>query len=300
MSTMAQEYSPSIRIVCLPVELQTTHEVARFVDHHLGAGGVSAVYITNNKAANGAEFRSAVVHIDSWYSGINPLKTALLNSPEKGICVPADADSIKFHFANGKPMTHVKIILDHNTMAKLPPYSPVLELGDADWHSIYIPVVPDDLAIEGTDVDLTHLFENQLKVGRITRIDYVTRKLADSDKEIRSAYVHFQYWCDNLDVGRIRKFMNEAGEFHCRGYYNGFDFIRFDTRRFLAFKINHKPIPEADGSLNVHQLNAIKVSLEKENADLRSEMEVMHLENVRLANLIQGTSNVNKIEDGEL
>lgn len=299
-SSMAQDCNPSIRIVCLPVELQTTHDVARFVDHHLGAGGVCGVYITNNKAANGAEFRSAVVHMDSWYTGINPLKSALLQSADKGVCVPASNKETSFHFANGSPMSHVKILLGHNTMAKLPPYSAALELGDSDWRSIYIPVVPEDLAIEGAEVDLTYLFENHLKVGRITRIDYVTRKLAESDKEIRSAYVHFQYWCDNLDVGRIRKFMNESGEFHCRGFYNGFEFIRFDTRRFLAFKINHTPIPDADGSLNIHQLNAIKIGLEKENTDLRSEMEAMHEENIRLVNLLQGTGKINTIEDGEV
>jgi len=42
--------------------------------------------------------------------------------------------------------------------------------------------------------------------------------------------------------------------------------------------VNHKPIPEADGSLNVHQLNAIKVGLEKENTELRAKVDDMEAE----------------------
>jgi len=265
--------------------------VAYFVDQTLGMGSVAAVYIQNNKSSNGADFRSAIVHIDTLTS--HGLDVLSISAGQNGY----NFTSNDYHFANGKPMTHLKITIDRNMMAKRPPYSDVLQLVESDWRSIYIPVVPNDLAIDGAEVDLTYMFEDQLKVGRISRIDYVTRILPDSEKEVRSAYIHFEYWCDNLDVGRIRKFMNEAGEFHCRGYYNGFDFLRFDNNRFLALKINHKPIPEADGSLNIHQLNAIKIALEQENSDLRAELEALHEQNVLMADQLQGnTVFVNKID----
>jgi len=156
-------------------------------------------------------------------------------------------------------------------------YSEHLDLQDS-WRSIYIPVVPTDLLIGGQEVDLVKFFEQALNVGRISRIDFVNRKLESTDKEIRSAYVHFDFWCDNHVATNLRRVIDYYGEYKCKGFYDGFVFNHFDNNRFMAFKVNHKPIPEADGSLNVHQLNAIKVGLEKENTELRAKVDDMEAE----------------------
>jgi len=298
---------PAIRIACLPVEMDSTDAVASFIDYGLGAGNVSAVYINNSKAANGAEFRSATVVLRNWHDENSAFKTSLAESGANGIQIKCESSGWKFSFSNGKPMTHLKFIADTTMAPQLPPYSPELILSDNDWKSIYVPVVPTDLTFDGSEVDLTQLFEEHLKLGRIKRIDYISRKLADSDKDIRSAYVHFDYWSDNQETVRVRKFIDQCGEFQCRGFYTGFHFKRFDRNRFLAFKVNHKPIPDADGSLNIHQLTAANIVLEKENTDLRTEMVDMHTEMMdlrdeisRLNNILTGQTTISIVEDDEV
>jgi hypothetical protein len=69
----------------------------------------------------------------------------------------------------------------------------------------------------------------------------------------------------------VRKSVNARGEFVCHGYYNGFDFCKFDRNRFITFKVNYKPIPTADASLNIHQLAAAKEALEKRVAELEAK-----------------------------
>jgi len=271
---------PAIRIACLPVELDSTDSIASFIHYGAGFGPVSAVYINKSRAPNGVEFRGATVILKNWHSEDSMFKVGLAEAGSQGIKCACETEGWNFTFPNGKPMTHLKFIADSTTAPQLPPYSPELKLGPDDWKSIYIPVLPTDLAFDGDGVDLNELIENHLKLGRVKRIDITKRKLGESEKDTYAAYVHFEYWTDNQETLRVRKFIDKTGEFQCRGFYDGFRMKRFDHNRFLAFKVNHKPIPDADGSLNIHQLTAANKGLEKENVDLRAEMVAMHTDMV--------------------
>jgi hypothetical protein len=66
-----------------------------------------------------------------------------------------------------------------------------------------------------------------------------------------------------------------------RGFHNGIEMVKFTGNqsqfdhpfRYFVFKINHKPIPDADGKLNIHQLAALKTKHEAQLEEAYSEIE---------------------------
>jgi hypothetical protein len=149
-----------------------------------------------------------------------------------------------------------------------------LQLEEGEWTSIYIPVIPPDLTMDNGDMryndqsSFAELFEDQLKIGQVSRIDFVTR----SNKKGRSAYVHFDHWYDNSVAKYIRDQIQTKDLFVCNGFYDGYEFCEFDRLRFIVFKVNNRPIPEIvlAEDLNVPQLIARVKELEQEIARLKS------------------------------
>jgi hypothetical protein len=271
----------AIRIVSLPSELQTTYDVATFCENVLHINEVAGVSILPLQTNLGVRYRSAIVDIAKWEETNSYLQT--LGVPDNtGVQISEKDLPMSIHFDNGKPMPHLKVIV---ATPQNPATTP-LDLSQGDWTSIYMPVLPADLAMDNGDVkyndeaSLSAFFEDELKIGQVSRVDFVTRIIPGQETTVRSAYVHFDHWYDNNITKTVRKTIQARGEFVCHGYYNGFDFCKFDRSRFITFKVNYKPIPTADASLNIHQLAAAKEALEKRVAELEAR-------NAELENRIQ-------------
>ena len=153
--------------------------------------------------------------------------------------------------------------------------------------SLYIPSIPSGLYTfnEGqtiaepfTESRLTHMLEEFIYLGKVSRIDFV-----EKEGRGRSAFVHFEKWNDHENVDIFCHILNTEGSVifsHIDEWAKGNvkdirKNINFGTlhngkrRNFnLIFKINHSPIPEADGALNIHQLTAANLFLENKVKEL--------------------------------
>jgi hypothetical protein len=260
----------AIRLVSLPSEIQTGGDVFQFMKNVLRMDATS-VNIVPMQTESGVRYRSAFVDIASTGEEdpllIQALMEGFANIHDQNI--PGG-----IHFDNGKPMSHIKIIPAKRHGASKDPLT--LEVGD--WTSIYIPVLPDDLSMDNGDVrlnsedTLAEFFEDQLKIGKVSRIDFMSKPVPNSDRVAKCAYVHFDSWYDNNVAKLVRKTINSKGEFSCNGYYDGFEFCRFERNRYINFKVNHKPIPAATEEMNVHQLAARVKYLEEQNSLLEEQL----------------------------
>jgi hypothetical protein len=98
----------TLRIACLPQEIQTEEQIYRFIEGILKVRA-TGVKIVHMRSGSGVTFRTAFVEIDENKTPLNIMKAARSQS---GIVIksgdPGDA-STGFRFDNGKLMTHVKI-----------------------------------------------------------------------------------------------------------------------------------------------------------------------------------------------
>jgi hypothetical protein len=135
------------------------------------------------------------------------------------------------------------------------------------WMSIYIPIIPHDVMLNGhsfgTVQDIEDFFKNKMVIGDVKRVDLITKPRGNN--QTVSAFIHFNEWFAASD--RLRDFMeSNGGEFRCTGYFDyvtgeNYSFYSKQNRsfdRFITFKINKNPIPEitpmAAAELNIHQL----------------------------------------------
>lgn len=136
-----------------------------------------------------------------------------------------------------------------------------------NWMSIYLPCIPPDMMLDGkafgTIEDVTDFFETELCVGKVKRVDLITKPRGQTN--ILAAFVHFDYWYQKSE--KMREFMDGPGKGECRitGYF--YSSQNRSLARYLTFKINTSPIPEIApmqaAELNVHQLvHALEVARE--------------------------------------
>lgn len=192
----------------------------------------------------------------------------------------------QFVFSNGKPMTHISIRNVKTTprtdliRASLDGAEPLFYADQAPemWSSIYIPNIVSAIHYDGKhlgdssnipllEANLKEIFEEKLCVGRIGRVDFVDAPILNSTGDtIRSnlkAFVHFNWWANTPTAIQLRQTLEQEGQFRMigvpnkRGGIDGFSGITSQLHPFLLLKVNHKPIPAAVGTLNVHQLTAI-------------------------------------------
>jgi hypothetical protein len=277
----------AIRLVSLPSEIQSGGDVFQFVKNILRLEPIS-VNIVPMQTEQGVRYRSAF--IDIAYTGeedpllIQALMEGFANIHDQNI--PGG-----IHFDNGKPMSHIKIV----PAKKHAPSKEPLALEAGDWTSIYIPVITEDLTMDNGDVrlnnedELVAFFEEKLKLGKVSRIDFMSKPVPNSDRVAKCAYVHFDHWYDNHTAKLVRKVISDKGEFSCNGFYDGFEFCRFDKNRYINLKINHKPIPAVIEDMNVHQLAARVKILEEQNSQLEQRIAEIHNENDNL-NYMQGNA----------
>ena len=253
----------------------------------------SSVNIVVMQTESGVHYRTAFVDVKQWdeYEQVNAFQSKLVDAGQAGIILQSRDFPAPLHFDNGKPMSHMKIAV----AKKHSPSTEPLQLEDGEWSSIYIPVIPADLGMDNGDVrynteeSLCEFFEDHLKIGQVSRIDFMTKSVPGSDREVRCAYVHFDKWYDNHTAKLVRKTIASKGEFSCNGFYDGFEFRRFQFSRFINFKVNHKPIPAATADMNVHQLAARVKLLEEQNAQLEERIAELENENDDLK-YMQGNS----------
>ena len=165
-----------------------------------------------------------------------------------------------------------------------------LDLKETDWTSIYIPQIPDTLYLDGVigreeegktpmhEFVLEWLIQTNLELGQVSRIDYVTRASVGSAPPTKSAFVHMAHWNDTPHVRNFRQTLETKGAWKLASAIdkkqNNKVLQILDTvggksvPRYLSLKINVAPIPEADASLNVHQLATAKAALEQQVANL--------------------------------
>jgi hypothetical protein len=111
------------------------------------------------------------------------------------------------------------------------------------------------------------MIEQGLQLGEVSRIDFVNKPIGDTNA--RMAYVHFSKWYDNRSVEELRNQLNTVGskKFYKFGSQatGSFSFKgSLEANRYLVFKINHKPIPDAPEGANAAQLAAANVYLENQ------------------------------------
>ena len=146
---------------------------------------------------------------------------------------------------------------------------------------MYVPCIPPDMMLDGkrfsTIEDVTDFFENKLCIGKVKRVDLITKPRGHTN--ILAAFVHFDCWYHTSED--MRKFMMGDGNGQCNihGYFkrtneddrgehrNFYSSQNRSFGRYLTCKINTNPIPEIApmlaSELNIHQLvHALEVARE--------------------------------------
>lgn len=272
-----------LRIVSLPCELQTEKDVKYFLENTLDLGKMMNVSMMKLKTGN-TYYRTATaewkennvgkvgkMYMDSLMKDGLFLDT--LYTEHNGEIVSQRGN---FHFENGKPMSHLKITYSEYkkesvvesvgvskvSLLKKMMTEPVLDVSDT-WSSIYLPSVVGKHKEEAFMKEV-FLHEN---IGQVSRVDYVTKKT--NEKELTTAYVHFEKWYDNDHCRMIRSRIEKEGQYK---YF-------VNANSYLLFRINHTPIKTVtDPSLNIHQMSAKAEYFEKESTYLKDLVTNMQKE----------------------
>jgi hypothetical protein len=273
---MSSSVVSSIRIVSLPMEFQTQDGVIDLVENVLQLGSVASVSLTENYTAVQVRYLSATVDLSSQGDSVNACHvfSTLEDDGSKSVQIECD---VPIHWNNGKPMGYVSIRRANLVSTFGRGDAPIMPLEVDSWMSIYIPVIPNDLSISsGSTVasfklgDLQSLIENKLRLGKVKRVDFVSRPHSMEHCEVQSAFVHFESWYDLPYAAKVRDAMNASGSYRQKGYLDKDGFVAFvapteegTVGRFLTFKINHKPIPDVKPEMNIEQLAAANAQMAK-------------------------------------
>lgn len=149
-----------------------------------------------------------------------------------------------------------------------------LVIGENEWTSLYIPVIPPDLVIvnagAGVRIDnentMKWFIEKRLQLGSVSRVDFYKRK---SEGGVLSAFVHFNHWYQQS--AQLRENINISGEFRLalddmRSIHNEY------SHRFMTLKENKTPIPAViEVPKNISQIIHDNSVMEKRIAELEAK-----------------------------
>jgi hypothetical protein len=302
-----------IRIVCLPKGYETKESVYELVETIFGLGQPSCIRIQEFICSSPVQptYYSAFVYFVNFYkTNIAESITQSIQGLPLNTTLKVFPSFTEFYWNNGKKMLHLSfqrikpmetqtIMMSEPMMMTTETNPPViLPLEESDWSGLHIPIITNDMCIDGKrflPTDFEDFIENKLQIGKVRRIDYVERddivKTADGRIEhinkgdiipgsipVTAIFIHMKYWYDTLGAHTIRNNLVENGQFRLSGYWNKetntthyFKNIFDEYKKpYFVLKINHRPIPDADGKLNIHQLAAIKTKLEKEIEELKA------------------------------
>ena len=305
-------YQPMcLQIVALPAGYTNSETVTELLSRVMSIGEPRDIRIIEKKNYNQKlkatiVTRTALVEFNVWFN------TPIAHSLYYALCRIGDNDddqlrsqsvrliveNTNFQWENGDPMTHLSV-----REATMPKSSVAvaaaggeaavtearhLSLTESDWNSLYIPLIPNSMSLLNPDgtirtfqpKHLQSFIENDLQLGKVSRIDFIDRKI-DNVGTVKAVFIHFENWNDNATVTNLRNTLNTQEHARQHGYYDGKHFHKFIVRNengdkvpgYFAFKINHKPIPEvAPTELNMSQLVAANKVLSEKMAERDAEI----------------------------
>ena len=283
----------SLQLISLPHEYSDEDGVKNLFENVLCIGKTSNVRIIERKQYNqrlrkDILIKTAFIDFENWNhtEAVDNMLMCINNSSittnnRKPSITVVIEESI--HWENGGDnMTHLSIreaIVGSGNVERIPDTNNKMTLGEDDWMSMYIPILPTNMYIQHPD-NTTNTFqprhlklfiENDLKIGKVLRVDFIDRELEDG-QIVKSVFVHFENWNNNANAKFLREKLNNDGQFKQKGYYDGSNMHRFmvindnaeKVPGYFVFKINHKPIPDvAETELNMSQLVAANKVLEE-------------------------------------
>jgi len=292
----------SLRITTLPKGYIDEDGAKKLMEEVLSIGKVSNIVITeksffNRRLKTYTTTHSATVDFNSW--GNNNATTQLSqhlsqNNNAKVSIVAND----QLYWENGEQMTHLSVSKNTSSVQSLSGVSKetdensYLELTDDDWKSVYIPFISSNMLISTPEGSTTRFIpkiqeyiENTICLGKVSRVDFVDRELENGNRG-KALFIHFEHWCDNEYVKRFRNMLDTSGHYRFKGEYNNGVFCKLYALNdegdkvpgYIVFKINHKPIPEVENEVNVHQLQAANVFLTEELEKKTKELEDLKTE----------------------
>ena len=291
----------SLQLVSLPIEYNDTEAVIALFETTLRIGKVSNVRIIertnyNQRLRSQIVTKTAFIDLECMYNtqAVRELQHYLNN--EVGVTQTPSVTAVTefpIHWENGDNMTHLSIrtAIEGSGKPKDTSSQPAatsepdnMELAETEWKSVYIPILPANMYVNNPVDNSYHTFqprnlksllENELRLGKVRRVDFIDRELEDG-QSVKSAFIHFDYWYNNNNAKFLRDKLNTTGQFKQKGFYDGSNTHRFMIRNdngdkvpgYFVFKINHKPIPEVEETeLNMSQLVAANKVLEEKMAE---------------------------------
>ena len=285
----------SLQLVSLPSEYNSKDGVQELIEKILRIGKVENIRIIERKNYN-HRLHTEVVTKTAFVDFIHWNNTQSVQELHRLLNVETNQQgrtnsvtvitSTPIHWDNGDNMTHLSIREARVGSGKEDVESSTVAVADEglvlnpdDWNSLYIPVLPNNMYIQHPDNTsntfqprhLKMFIENDLKLGKVQRVDFIDRELEDSNVVVKSVFIHFESWNNNTNTRFLREKLNTLGQFKQKGYYDG-GMHRILIRNengdkvpgYFVFKINHKPIPEVgETELNMSQLVAANKVLEE-------------------------------------
>jgi len=273
----------AFRITTLPREYRTETQVIALVERVLEWGTIKSVKINQFTAKNGAKYCSAIVSMQSWNENCRTVLSDAETTGRHTVTFQPDT-GLSHTWDNGKPMTHISFSFfdekeSDDIVETQQRVTKTLEIEEGEWSSLHIPIIPNGLRVSLknglvefiNEHSLKAFIEDKLRLGKVKRIDFVDRDDLPMKPFVKAAFIHFESWYDNKNVAFLRRQLNTEGRFRQKGFYDGSELRKFfvesatgegDSDAYFVFKINHRPIPDADAcGLNIHQLAAINAKL---------------------------------------
>lgn len=319
------EESLSLRMTTLPKGYTDEDSAKKLFEEVLRIGKVSKIVITeknffNRRLNTNTVTHSATVDFDTCENN-NATRQLIQHFHDNKHTKLSIVANDQLYWENGEPMTHLSVSKNVSSIQSLSGVSKEtgdnvhLELSDDDWKSVYIPFIPSNMLIgtpEGSTTrfipNIRDYIETTLRIGKVSRVDFVDRELENGSRG-KALFVHFEHWYDHEYTKSFRNMLDTTGHYRFKGEYNNGVFCKLYALNedgdkvpgYIVFKINHKPIPEVENEVNVHQLQAANVFLTeelekkvKEVEDLQKELE-RYKEIVRSGGSNAVTSDVNAI-----
>tara|TARA_B110000285_G_scaffold231802_1_gene301321 strand:- start:2118 stop:3158 length:1041 start_codon:yes stop_codon:yes gene_type:complete len=298
----------SLQLVSLPIEYNDEESVKKLFENVLHIGTVTNVRIIERKNYNQRLRSEVVTHtafidFENWNNteAVNCMlyyinnTTQNTNNARKTSITAVIKEEI--HWNNGENMTHLSIREARVGSGKVESSNDtneLIELNGDDWNSLYIPILPANMSIHHPDNttntfqprNLKSFIENELRLGKVLRVDFIDRELEDGQL-VKSVFIHFENWNNNANANFLREKLNKEGQFKQKGYYDGYNMHKFMVRNdnadkvpgYFVFKINHKPIPDVSTTeLNMSQLIAANKVLEEKMTERDELIEKLQAE----------------------
>jgi|UniRef100_A0A6C0IL62 hypothetical protein len=299
----------SLRVTTLPRDYSDEEGATKLFEEVLRIGKVSKMVIVeksfyNRRLSTNTTTHSATVDFEYWNNNTAnvQLRDYIVNNHNAKISIVAND---QLYWENGEPMSHLSISKGNSSphsllgVSKQNDENNQLDLSDNDWKSLYIPFISSNMLI-GTPEGSTSRFipmvkdylETTLSLGKVSRIDFVDRELENGSRG-KALFIHFEHWYENDYTKSFRNMLDTTGHYRFKGEYNNGVFCKLYAMNedgdkvpgYIVFKINHKPIPEVENEVNVHQLSAANVFLTEELEKMTKTVEELQKELEKYKNM---------------